>query len=61
MYNKLQAAVIKQSSGSSAFGIRITLIDNQFNDAPTMDNFEKHLTFYHSKNTTLNTVLTIHS
>ena len=56
MYDKLQAAVIKQSSGSSAFGIRIALIDNQFNDAPTMDNFEKHLTFYRSKNATLNAV-----
>src|SRR5258706_1219905 len=56
MYDKLQAAVIKQSSGSSTFGIRITLIDNQFNDAPTMDNFKKHLTFYCSKNTTLNAV-----
>src|SRR5258706_7044484 len=56
MYDKLQAAVIKQSSGSSAFGIQITLIDNQFNDALTMDNFEKHLTFYCSKNATLNAV-----
>src|SRR5882757_7023247 len=58
MYNKLQAAVIKQSSGSSAFGIRIELIDNQYNDVPTMENFEKHLTFYHSKNTSLNAVNT---
>jgi len=56
MYNKLQAAVIKQSSGSSAFGIRIELIDNQYNDVPTMENFEKHLTFYRSKNASLNAV-----
>jgi len=46
MYDKLEAVVIKQSSGSSAYGIKIELIDKEFKDTPTLENFEKHLTFY---------------
>ena len=56
MYDKLQAEVVKQSSGSSAHAIQIKIVHKQFKDTPTMENFEKHLTFYHSKNATLNAV-----
>src|SRR5258706_1433828 len=53
MYNILKAEILKQSSGSSAYSTRIDLICKKFKDTPTLDNFEKHLTFYHSKNATL--------
>jgi hypothetical protein len=53
MYDKLEAEVVKQCSANST---RIDLVDKQFKDAPTMENFEKHLTFYRSKNATLNAV-----
>jgi len=53
MYNKLKAEVVKQSSGSSAFGTQVELIRKVFKDVPTMENFEQHLTFYHTKNATL--------
>jgi hypothetical protein len=56
MYNKLKAEIIKQSSSSSANSTRIKLIYKQFKDAPTMESFEKHLTFYCSKNASLNAV-----
>ena len=56
MYDKLEAAVIQQLSGSSAFGTQLKIMDKQFTDVLTMENFEKHLTFYHSKNTILNSV-----
>lgn len=56
MYDKLKARVIKQASGSSAFGTTTEIIHKQFKDAPTMDNFEQHLTFYRSKNAILNAV-----
>ena len=54
MYDKLQAEIVKQSSGSSANGTRLEIVYKQFKDAPTMENFEKHLTFYRSKNASLN-------
>ncbi len=47
--------VVKNTSGSSANIIQIKLIHKKF-DTPTMENPEKHLTFYHSKNATLNAV-----
>jgi hypothetical protein len=56
MYDKLQAEIVKQSSGSSANGTRIELVYKQFKDTPTMEGFEKHLTFYRSKNASLNAV-----
>jgi hypothetical protein len=56
MYDKLRAEVVKQSSGSSTNGMQIELVYKQFKDKPTMENLEKHLTFYHLKNATLNTV-----
>jgi len=59
MYDKLKAEVaevVKQSSNSIANWIRIELFNKQFKDKPTLDAFEKHLTFYCSKNATLNAV-----
>jgi len=53
MYDKLRAEVVKQSSGSSAFGTQVELIRKVFKDVPTMENFEQHLTFYRTKNATL--------
>jgi len=53
MYNKLKAEIVQQSSGSSANRTHIKLVYKQFKDTPTIDNFEKHLTFYHSKNASL--------
>jgi len=53
MYDKVKAEILKQSSGSSAFSTRIELILKKFKDALTFDNFEKHLTFYRSKNASL--------
>ena len=53
MYDKLKAEILKQSSGSSAYSTRIELICKKFKDAPTLDNFEKHLTFYRSKDASL--------
>ena len=53
MYNKLKAKIIKQSSSSSANGTCIKLVYKQFKDTLTIDNFEKHLTFYCSKNVSL--------
>ena len=38
---------------SSANSTRIELVYKKFNDSPTMDNFERHLTFYHLKNANL--------
>jgi len=60
MYDELKAEVAevvsKQSSNNIANWIRIELINKQFKDKPTMDAFEKHLTFYRSRNATLNAV-----
>jgi hypothetical protein len=56
MYDKLKREVVKQSSGSSANGTRIELVYKQFKDEATIENFEKHLTFYRSKNAALNAV-----
>ena len=53
MYNKLKAKIVKQSSGSSTNRTRIELVYKQFKDTPMIDNFEKHLTFYCSKNASL--------
>jgi len=53
MYDKLKTEILKQSSGSSANGTQIELVYKQFKDTPTMDNFKKHITFYHSKNADL--------
>jgi len=53
MYDKLRAEVIKQSSGSSAFGTQVELIRKVFKDVPTLENFEQHLSFYRTKNATL--------
>jgi len=53
MYNKLKAKIVKQSSGSCANGTHIKLVYKQFKDTPTIENFEKHLMFYHSKNASL--------
>jgi len=53
MYNKLRAEVIKQSSGSSAFGTQVELIRKVFKDVLTLENFEQHLSFYCTKNATL--------
>ena len=57
MYDKLKAEVaevVRQSSNSIANWIRIELFNRQFKDKPTLDAFEKHVTFYCSKNATLN-------
>ena len=53
MYNKLKAKILKQSSGSSAYSMHIELIYKKFKDAPTFENFKKHLTFYRLKNASL--------
>jgi len=53
MYDILKAEILKQSSGSSVYSTRIDLICKKFKDTPMLDNFEKHLTFYCSKNATL--------
>ena len=53
MYDKLKAKIVKQSSGSCTNGMRVKLVYKQFNDTPTMENFEKHLMFYQSKNASL--------
>jgi hypothetical protein len=58
MYDKLQAEIVKQLCSSSANGTRTKLIYKQFKDTPMMEGFEKHLTFYHSKNASLNAVST---
>jgi len=50
MYDKLRAEVVKQSSGSSAYGTQVELVRKVFKDAPTLENFEQHLTFYRTKN-----------
>jgi hypothetical protein len=59
MYDGLKAEVVRQLSGSCANGTRIELIPKQFKDEQTMENSEKHLTFYRSKNATLNVVRAI--
>lgn len=56
MYDKLKAEVVEQLSNSIVHGIRIERVYKKFKDTPTMENFEKHLTFYRWKNTTLNAV-----
>lgn len=53
MYDKLRAEIVMQSSGSSANRTRLELVYKRFKDNPTMENFEKHLTFYRSKNANL--------
>jgi len=45
--------ILKQSSGSSAYSTWIELIYKKFKETLTFDNFKKHLTFYHLKNTSL--------
>jgi len=55
MYDKLKAEA-EVISNSSANGIRIELRHKRFKDTPTIENFERHLTFYRSKNATLNAV-----
>ena len=56
MYDKLKAAVVKKLSGSRAHWIRIELVDKRFEDTPTMEHFERHLTFYRSQNAILTLV-----
>ena len=56
MYDKLKAEVVKQLSGSRAYWIRIELVDKQFKDTPTTENFERHVLFYRSQNAALNIV-----
>ena len=56
MYDKLKAEVVKQLSGSRAYGIRIELVNKRFKDIPTMENFDRHLTFYRSQNAVLTLV-----
>jgi len=53
MYDKLKAEVVKQSSGSSVYGTQVELVRKVFKDAPTLENFKQHLTFYCMKNATL--------
>ena len=53
MYDKLQAEIIKQSSGSNANNIRYEVVHKLFEDTPTIENFEKHLTYYRTKNAVL--------
>src|SRR5258706_942420 len=53
VYDKLKAEILKQSSGSSAYSTWIELIYKKFKETLTFDNFKKHLTFYHLKNTSL--------
>ena len=52
MYDRLKATIVQHLSGSSAYGTQIELVQKQFKDTPTLDNFEKHLTF-RSKNADL--------
>ena len=53
MYNRLKATIIQHTSGSSVYGTQIELVQKQFMDTPTLDNFEKHLTFFRLKNADL--------
>ena len=53
MYNKLQAEIIKQSSGSNANNIRYEVVHKLFKDPPMIENFKKHLTYYRTKNAAL--------
>ena len=53
MYDRLRTMIVQHTSGSSVYGTPIELVQKQFTDAPTLENFEKHLTFYHSKNAEL--------
>jgi len=50
------AEIVKQSSNSIAYWIRIELFNKQFKDKRTMDAFEKHLTFHRLKNATLDDI-----
>ena len=56
MYDKLKAKILRQSSGSSAYSMWIELICKKFKETPMLENFEKHLTFYRLKNTSLKAV-----
>ena len=53
MYDQLKATIIQHTSGSSMYGTQIELVQKQFTDTPMLDNFEKHLTFFRSKNADL--------
>ena len=53
MYDRLKTTIVQHTSGSSAYGTRIELVQKQFTDAPTLDNFERHITFFHPKNAKL--------
>lgn len=53
MYDKLEAEIVKHSSGSSAYSAQVELVYRQFSEPPTLDNFEKHITFYRSRNADL--------
>ena len=53
MYDKLQAEVMSQSSGSNANVKRKELVFKLFKEAPTLENFEAHVSFYRTKNASL--------
>ena len=53
MYDCLKAMIVQHMSGSSVYRTQIELVQKQFMDAPTLENFEKHITFFHSKNAKL--------
>ena len=45
MYDCLKATIMQHTSRSSAYRTQIELVQKQFTDAPTLENFEKHITF----------------
>src|SRR5258706_3060390 len=53
MYDNLKVEILKQLSRSSAYSTQINLICKKLKETPMPDTFEKHLTFYHSKNASL--------
>ena len=53
MYIKLKAEIVKHLSGSSVYSTQVKLVYKQFSEPPMLDNFEKHITFYHSQNANL--------
>ena len=53
MYDKLQAEVMSQSSGSNANIKHKELVFKLFKEAPTLENFEAHVSFYCTKNASL--------
>ena len=53
MYDHLKATIMQHTSGSSAYRTQIELVQKQFTDAPMLENFEKHITFFCLKNAKL--------